>query len=515
MIFIFAFVLYFVSVFGGFVQDDLKVVASDPEMGKMSALVATFTRPYYYMDGGNAGIYRPMTSFSLYLNALVTGKEAWGFHLVNVLLYAAICWLVFAVLMKLDCHVFRLWRGRNDGKWGKMAFLGAIFFTVLPIHTEAVNNIVGRAEILSLGFLLLAMLGQFKKKWELSAFMFLLALLSKETAIVGLPILGYLIVMGKEDKNTKIGVCFFYVLIMGCYLFLRLMVLGGGGMANNATIVENPLKFVSTGQRIMNAFALVPLGIGKVIFPWHLSYDYSFNQLKLATGWFDWRVILGILMMLGSLGSLFTSLRKNKLWILGQAFFWGPILVTGNFLFPVGTIFGERLWFWPSLGLVMMGVALLYLFGVHKNRTSAQLSLPPLAGSHVHGPCGFVATPAQIFSVLFLMVVFILAGRTMIRNLDWLSQERLFVHDAAYATDSVMVQSNAAAMYLMKKDLPDGEKYMERADAIYPKYPELLNNWGMYYLWNGENEKAKSKFEECLTERPGYSLCESNMELIK
>ncbi len=471
MIFVLAIIIYGVSVFGCFIQDDTKVIAGDPEMGKVSALAATFTRQYYYVDDGNAGIYRPLTSFSLYLNALITGKGAWGFHLTNVILYALVCVLVFEMLKKYCPE--------------KIAFGATLVFMVLPIHTEVVNNIVGRAEILSLGFLLLAILLQDRKKWEVSAGMFLLALLSKETAIVGLPILIYLLIVTKEKRDVKAGVSLFYVLVAMSYFVLRIMVLGGAGMENNATIVENPLKFVSTEVRVENAFALVQLGVGKIIFPLNLSYDYSFNQIKLATSWLSWRVMVGIWLMTLSFGSLFTPLRKNRLWIVGQAFFWGPILITGNFLFPVGTIFGERLWFWPSLGIILIVLSTLR-FPVKKG-------------------ISFVA----------LIIVALFMVRTILRNMDWLSQDRLFIHDASYATNSVLVQNNAAAMYFLRKDPVQAKEYLGKANAIYPKYPELMNNWGMYYLYLGDKKTAEEKFNECLKEYPNNALCDSNLELIK
>jgi len=471
-IFVVAIVLYFVSIFGGFIQDDYKVIVSDPQMGSVRALFASFTRPYYYMDVGNAGLYRPMTSFSLYLNALVTGKEAWGFRLINVLLYGVICLLIFEVLKKI-CNE-------------KTAFGIALIFTVLPVHTEVVNNVVGRSEILSLGFLLIAMLVQMRKRWEISSLIFFLALLSKETAIVGLPILVFLMISQKEKKDTKVGVILFYVLVTISYLILRTMVLGDKGMANNATIVENPLKFVGTTQRVMNAFALVPFGVGKTIFPLRLSYDYSFNQLELITSWLNWRVLLGVGMVFLSLASLFSGLRKNKLWILGQAFFWGPLVITSNFIYPVGTIFGERLWFWPSLGIVMILTQLFRSCRVKKG-------------------IGFVA----------LLIVVLFAGRTVVRNIDWLSQEKLFIHDATYAKNSVIVQTNKAAILLMKGDLEGGRVVMEEANKIYPKYPILINNWGMYFLRKGELDKAKDKFEECLKISPNNDLCNSNLDLLK
>lgn len=499
-----AFVIYGMSVFGGFIQDDLKVIVSDPDMGKVSALAAAFMRPYYFMDSGDAGLYRPVTSVSFYLNALILGKGAWGFHLVNVILYAVVCLLVFSLLKRLVS--------------GKEAFWLAVVFAVLPIHTEAVNNIVGRAEILSMIFLLLAIDFQEKRRWEYGAFLFLLALLSKETAIVGLPVLIYLLVISKEDKDAKKGVTIFYLLVTGLFLLLRLVILGPS-LRTNATIVENPLKFLGTSQRVMNAFALVPFGLGKIIFPWHLSYDYSFNQLKLVTSWLDGPVILGIVMALGSAGSLWTRLRKNKRWILGQAFFWGPLVITGNFLFPVGTIFGERLWFWPSLGIIiLLSSCRLHTFWARRNIFPAgkfsgtQCLWSTSSGHHA---AGTLHNPVQkgVGYVALIMIMILFALRTGVRNVDWLSQERLFLHDAEYAKDSVLVQSNAAAMYLMKGEWETGKKYMDKADEIYPKYPELLNNWGMYYLWKGNKEEAKNKFTECLRERPEYVLCVENMKL--
>jgi hypothetical protein len=260
---------------------------------------------------------------------------------------------------------------------------------------------------------------------------------------------------------------------------------------------------------------LVQLGVGKVLYPKQLSYDYSFNQLKLISNRFEWRVLFGMFLVIASIGSLFTRLRKDNMWILGQAFFWGPLLITGNFLFLVGTIFGERLWFWPSLGVVMMVV--LAIRGAQKSGFARNYLAPTKYvgvpfGSYVHGRAVF-AYP--LHRIVFVIVLLLFAGRTFVRNLDWLSQDRLFIHDAVYAKDSVLAQSNAAAMYLLRKDFVKGKEYLERAEAIYPKYPELMNNWGMYYLWIGETVKAKKQFEKCLVEIPRYYLCESNLNLIK
>ncbi len=538
--------MYFVSIFGGFVQDDLKVIAGDPEMGRIESMIKVWTRPYYYMENEKSA-YRPMTSFSFYLNSLITGNEAWGFRLGNVLLYAWVCWLVYEVMRKMEnsksqkkdkgsFDAGRLPRSstadlamtlEND-KWReKLAFWGAMAFVVMPIHTEVVNNIVGRAEMLSLGFIMLAILENFKKRWDVSTLFVLLAMLSKETALIGVPILMYLSLSNKEvDKNQKTASIVLVIMALVGFGMMRLLVLGGGGMENRATIVENPLKFVSSEKRIMNGIALIPLGLGKILIPTNLSYDYSYNQIKLVERWTDWRVVVGMMVIICSLFVLWMRLlqhfvirnddnrREGVLMFVGMILFWGPILITGNILFPVGTIFGERLWFLPSLGVVLFVI----LIGskTAKNRTPALLSRPANMRDSLRLACtwsvrlfGYSSAP------IFIAILILFAGGTFVRNLDWLSQERLFLHDGEVATGSVMAQSNKAAMFLMKNDLENAKKYMERADVIYPKYPELLNNWGLYYSWTGNKLEAKKKFEECLVARPGYELCLRNFEVIK
>ncbi len=494
-----AFVLYAVSLFGGLVQDDIKVISEDPDMGNAGSLIKTWTRPYYYTVGNDFSVYRPLTTFSFYLNALIIGKEAWGFRLGNILIYAWVCGLVYQVLQK--------WTSENRAFWG------TILFTVLPIHTEAVNNIVGRAELLALGLVLWAIGKSMEKKWELTALLLFLAMLSKETAMAGVPLVWYLIWSNSEiKKEEKGGAGFFVGMALIGLILLRLVVLGGWGIGNAATMVENPLKFMSVEKRVMNALAILPFGVGKIIYPKNLSYDYSYNQIKMVKEWWNWKVILGLGMMGGSILSLLKNdWRKNKLWVMGLILFWGPILMTGNLLFPIGTIFGERLWFWPSLGVVM---CLLGCFEVRQIPYS-RVTVSSADGGFPSALMYMVlAVLARTSATALVIILILFMGRTMIRNFDWLSQERLFIHDATYASDSVMAKNNAAAMYLLKQDLPAAKVLMEEANEIYPQYPELLNNWGMYDLMTGKTVEAKKKFEECLLARPGNQLCQRNLELM-
>jgi hypothetical protein len=83
--------------------------------------------------------------FSFRLNHAVGGLRPFGYHLVNVALHAAVAALVVLVAVRAGCS--------SGG-----GALAGLLFAAMPIHTEAVANVVGRAELLAALFALLAVL---------------------------------------------------------------------------------------------------------------------------------------------------------------------------------------------------------------------------------------------------------------------------------------------------------------------------------------------------------------------
>jgi len=104
---------------------------------------ATYTNslgnPYqsYPLD---VSLYRPVTTLTYALNYAIGGLDPWGYHLVNVLLHAANSALIYLLLRTLS---------ESRG----LALVTAIAFAVRPIHTDAVANVAGRADLLACGFL--------------------------------------------------------------------------------------------------------------------------------------------------------------------------------------------------------------------------------------------------------------------------------------------------------------------------------------------------------------------------
>lgn len=126
--------------------------------------------------------------FDFRLNFVLSGSlNAFQFHVINVLLYAVLCVLVTPTL---DMFVRKK---KSQTAISEKAYLGAMLFTVHPVHTENVAALVGRADVLSSILVLVSLLLYriSKVRNSLSGFSVIVgvifaAVLCKETAIMAL-----------------------------------------------------------------------------------------------------------------------------------------------------------------------------------------------------------------------------------------------------------------------------------------------------------------------------------------
>lgn len=117
-------------------------------------------------------------------------------HFNNIWTFALGCVFLYLVFARY------FFRNQQD-----LAFLAALLFTMHPIHSEAVANVKSRDEVFSLIFVSLTFLYSFKylesKKWTdlmWASVMFLLALLSKEYAIMLLLLVPFAVYTFTENK---------------------------------------------------------------------------------------------------------------------------------------------------------------------------------------------------------------------------------------------------------------------------------------------------------------------------
>lgn len=234
--------------------------------------------------------YRPVLTASFMLE-----NEIWGIR--NVTLRATNLAIYLLALMFLYFFL------KNQTQAGYFPEITTLLFALNPLNIDNIVWIVGRADLLLLlwgimAFLFLDLAIRKKKAvfWLASFLFYALALFSKETAILFLPLL----LLYEILKRKKVFILYHSgnLLISLSYFFLKNVLLG----------IEN-VQFAiyrNIGEDIKAAVGTLGYYFRTIIFP--LSYD-MFLPVKKAMGLFY--VILGIVAILFIL-FLITRLKKDR-----------------------------------------------------------------------------------------------------------------------------------------------------------------------------------------------------------
>jgi len=169
------------------VWDDTRFALSSRFSGiGLEGIGRFFTEDLWAIEGTHSGLYRPLLLLSIWLDAFLFGDWVAGYHLVNILLHVVATVMVYGLTRQL------LQAGGDPIEWsGHIALLAALIFAVHPIHTEAVNSIFNRSEILvtigiagGLCWFLPVRERQPKKAWLGLSLIYLLVLLCRENGAV-------------------------------------------------------------------------------------------------------------------------------------------------------------------------------------------------------------------------------------------------------------------------------------------------------------------------------------------
>jgi len=440
---------YSANLGNGFVYDDRFVIEKNPVVQNLDwrGLLTTS----YWGEIVDAGLYRPLTLLSFGLNRAL-GSSAFGFHLANDLLHG-----VAAVMALLVARALGL---SNAGSLG-----AGLLFALHPVQSESVNALVGRAEILAFAFTLASFLLFVRKASPfLVGASFLCALLSKESAVFALP----LFVLYRRDGARLLALG--GAVIAGAAL--RISVLGGIGIEGREIgFLDNPLAHTGLGTRALSAPVLLLHYVRLVLWPRTLSADYSFDQIPLPTTAADPRVLLGTL-FLALL--VLAAVRGKRLGITALAFLL-PLAGSLHLLFPLGTIFAERLLYLPTLG-----AALAFGFGIEE-LSNRRRSVSAVVAIAVLGAC---------------------AVRVWTRIPDWRDNETLFRKTVETSPFS------ARSYFLLGAELLEQKRFSESAEsfaiglAIYPAHFGARMSLGESLLAAGDTGRAEEAFTAALELQP-------------
>jgi len=353
---------------GEFTYDDKVIVRDNARLSSPSTVSEIFTTHYFGGALTSGTAYRPVVLLTYAVQRWIHGTRVFWFHLVNVALHAAVTCLLAAWLVGLG-----LPRGP--------CVATAALFAVLTIHVEAVTGIVGRAEVLAalLVFLSARLWSRATEGERLRSLpyagclaAFTAGVFVKENAVVvpGVIALGELFRGGDgsglfrkaRDVVRRRWAAFAGLLLPVVLLFaVRRVVLKGFLISKEAGIfdLENPLVAQAPGLRIGNAAFLLWRYVAKAILPAGLSADHSAYALPLAASLHAPRAWLSLGGLAAAVALAVLLRVRRPLVSFGAALFAGTFLPTANLLFPIGTIYAERLLYLPSAGLILVAIGLL------------------------------------------------------------------------------------------------------------------------------------------------------------
>jgi Tfp pilus assembly protein PilF len=500
-VFVLALLLYANTLPNGFVLDDSAVVTEKPLLRDLARVPELFVADYWEPTV-HSGLYRPLVTTSYALNHAVGGEDPRGYHTVNVGLHAIVSVLVLRLFWLVTANA-------------AIATTGALLFAAHAVHTEAVAGVVGRAELLGAVFFLAALLlhagawsGNGRGRWRLAGSLacYGLGLLCKENVIT-LPgaILLYDFVRADvaarrprarlREIVRRRGVSYAGLLAMSlAYLGIRHLVIASGGPVQPTSSLDNPLVALDPPLRILNALLVAGRYLGLLLFPLHLSYDYSFDRLPLLQSFLDLRALGVLALVVGAVVLVRWSHRRSPALLFAVGLSAVTFSIVSNVVVPIGTILGERLLYLPSVGF-----CLALALGLHD--LSARVAPSPKARR-------------AAFSVLVALVVLLHGGRTWMRNLDWRSDETLFLHDLPRGTRSAKIRYNAGAVLLAQKRYEQAIEQFAAAAAIRPDHPNTYDLWGTSLVGLGRTEDAIRVYQQAVDRGSSNSMTYNNLGFL-
>lgn len=300
-----------------------------------------FFTPRYFVFSNEVS-WRPLSTLSYYATIRIFGKSPAAFRSLSLLLHFLNGMLLFAIL--------RAWKFRTE-----TAAWAVALFWVHPAHIESLMCAAFNKEPLAAFGLLLMIAAHQRKRWGLAGLGFVIALLSKETGIAGLPlaILSDFCDGGMRRCRERLRPYCAYAAFLAIYVFVRFNYLAGPAMQ-----VSVSLPF---SERIYNALNGWITAVRVFFFPVALRIEYFSLPPESIQ---DWLVRGGIGMLLAGVFAALTYYLWVKNRKLAFFFLWPlPFLAITSNLIPASQLttrmMAERWLYVPYLGCVVALAGLL------------------------------------------------------------------------------------------------------------------------------------------------------------
>jgi tetratricopeptide (TPR) repeat protein len=472
-----AVLVYANSLANGFAYDDVWIIQNRGLVHDLWRLPELLTTDYW-PDRFGSGLYRPLTLLTFAIDWWLWGGDPLGFHLVNILLHAAVTAGLAALLLRL----FPWWA----------ALAGGAVYAVHPVHTEAVANVVGRAELLTAFFMISACLIYVDKvgredrfgraRMAAIAVLYVLAMLSKELGVV-LPALLLTLDIPKLARGgvgqlrayarTRAPLILTLAAVLLTYLGVRWLVLG-------APVESVPdrvfIPDASIATRFFTMARVWPRYFHLLFFPTDLSADYSPAVILPASRLTPTGVLgIGLVALTALLAVL--ALRRRPEFSMAVAWAAIALLPVSNLVFVAEIVLAERTLYVPSVAVSIVA------------SLAAVAARPQLRRWIVVGLAMWVAGGSFV---------------TVRRNPVWENTDTVFQDMLEHHPESVRVLWWLGDRHLQRGDWEGAKQRYYRSLEIWPYQGQYLAEFAVHLTDHGELAEAEPIAEQAVALVPNY-----------
>lgn len=477
---IFAIGLYSNTLKNGFVYDDADTIVNNTLIKSLGNLPLLFDKTAYFSRSEETS-YRPVVTFTYFIDYAVYGLKPWGYHLTNVLFHAINGVLLYFLLtLLLTPPASRL---------ASLPFLISLLFVAHPVLTEAVNCVSYREDLLAFLFYMTTLsLYLVARKpatdhsplttvllYILSCLTYSLALLSKEMAVT-LPLIifsyEWFYGKGKDALLSRLSNLYLmgYIATTIFYLYLRFDLFYNPG---------EQIKGWSLLERVLTLPWLIMNYLKLGLIPVHLSADYVINPVNsLLSPMFIFTTIPVI-----SILAIIVIIRNTEKSILFGALFFLITLAPVYNLVALSNPFAERYLYLPSAGLIMFTVSVTCLI-------VEELKI----------------TQRNRYLSMFCLAVFIIFSFSVInRNAVWRGDTSLWSDTVTKMPNSERAHNNLGLAYQKKGQLNEAIREYLTALKFNPDYAKAHINLGIAYGQQGRYDEAVFELINAIRLNPGYA----------
>lgn len=498
LVVVLAFLLYANTLQNDYVLDDHELILKNKQVQQgLSGIGAIFSSKL--RDGSTAAkneLYRPLTKLVYALEWDLAPNNPFVAHLFNVLLYSLLAFLIF----KLALVLFK----------NKVlpSFFATLFFVFHPIHSEVVANIKSVDEILALLLFVSALLYLNRYLLEnknqflyAAAGFYLLSLFAKESAVafvVLIPVFMYFSTKKQMADVLKTSVYFVVPLLF--FLLLRNRIMGDYDHSKMIGKIDNFLIAAhSSSEKLGSSLNMLGAYIKLLFVPYPLVSDYSFHHFPYV-GFKNLTVLFTFAFMVYLIVFAFKKYKEKNLLSFFIIWFIVSMLITSNIFYLIGTNFGERLLFAPSLAFCFALSYFLFVYVPAKSK-KYYVTISNLRTKKLD----------QGIAILILVSYGIICFG---RNAEWKSNyslakadvaknsnsARLHVFYAAELRNEIVANKNSEA--IQKTNLPLIRKNLQEAVIIYPEYGTAHLAFAEYYMHRDSSRSALTQLNQALYTLP-------------